>query len=687
MRTWSPPEDPEPLEEPSLSAARDLLAGMLSTANQHGTLFGSYVLFEKLGRGGFGIVFRAQRVGSDHAVALKQMRGWDHATAEERREFLAGAETAAALSHSGIVRVLEVGEINDCPFYAMDLAAGGSLASALELGQPSQAQAARWVRAIALAVHHAHSCEVLHRDLKPANILLDQAHVPLVADFGSAKRLGEQGQCLESADGVLSYYMAPEQARADARALTRRADIYSLGVILYELLTGQVPYEQLAFADWIQELVSPDPVRAPSTLEPDVNPDLELICLKCLEKEPSRRYESAASLAADLDLVLHGWRPGNLREGALSRAVRWIRLNPLRSALAAAAGLLGLALVVGVLALFQTEREQQRTALETNAFIANSQAGALLSQLREFADRTERCGRKPSVRALILASAVSEDSSELESCALGFQGAYVSAPDGRLLAQWPPPGTSVLGKNYAFRGYFRGARELAAHALPGAFLGPAYRAESSGQLQFAFAVPILGSQGEWLGSVVAALAADSAIGQVRMQDSIESGRIVALLGPRDRDRATPEAQTSTDFDFIVHPQLRHGREVALHNPSRATLERAFGLVATPGEQFSLRWAPPLLSSDYRDPLLQPTHSSLAAFAPVGRTGYVVVVETSKDAVRRDGRALAQKVAWRAGAPLAMGLLLLGLGVLSSTRRRRSLERPASKKHAARQPIA
>ena len=635
--------------------------------------FGDYLLLETLGRGGYGIVFRARHRDSGELVALKQMRGGAQATPEERSAFLASAARTATFEHAGIARVREIGESDGCPFFTMDLFSG-DLAAALELGQPSQAQAARWMHDIALAVHHAHSCEVLHHDLKPANILLDEAGAPFVADFGSAKRLSQQGECLESADGLVGFYMAPEQVTVDARTMTRRADIYSLGVILYELLTGQVPYEQLAFADWIAELVSPHPVRPPLELEPEVNRDLQLICLKCLEKEPNRRYESAKLLAEDLDHVLHGWHPPHARpERALSRAVRRVRRHPLRSALFAGATLLALMTMITALSLLQAEREQEHRALETNAFIANGQAAALLYQLRDFADRTERCGKRPGVRNLLLAGAVSQDSSALESCARGFHAVYVAAPDGRLLAQWPAPSAPILGKNYAFRGYFRGASELAALARSDAYLGPAYLAESNGSLQFAFAAPVFGSDGDWLGSVISGLAVDSTLGQVNMQDSARSGRVVALLGPRDKDRTTPEALGSQDFDFIVHPKLGHGREVALHNPSRAGLDRAFGLAVTAGEQFSLRWAPPLLLSDYHDPLFDTARNFLAAFAPVGRTGYVVVVQTSKDAVRRDGRALAKKLTFRVAAPLAGGLLLLGIWATSSVRRRRSLE--------------
>ncbi|HYQ04598.1 MAG TPA: serine/threonine protein kinase [Polyangiaceae bacterium] len=650
-----------------------------------GTPFGDYLTFDELGRGRFGVVVRALHTSSGTFVALKQMLAAEHSTPAERRAFLMGADIAARLEHPGIARVIEVGQVGNCPFFSMDLHAT-DLQKVLDTGQPSQARAARWMQQVATAVHHAHAREVLHHDLKPANILLDESGVSRVSDFGSAKRLSKDGECLESGGRLIGYYMAPEQASGEARDLTRRADIYSLGAILYEMLTGQVPYEQLSFADWISELVSDNPVRSPRELEPELNRDLELICLKCLEKDPNRRYELAGHLAEDLDFVLHGWRPRYARpESSLARVITWTRHHPLQSSVLAGVVLLGASLTITAASLRDSEKEQERSALETNAFIANSQAGALLSQLREFADRTERCAQRPSTRALLQAGEIREDGSALEACTRGFHAVYVSNPEGKLLSQSPLP-VSVLGRNYEFRGYFRCSRELAQQGTPSACLGPAYLAESNGQLQIAFAAPVFGNNGEWIGSLVTGLTVDSAIGQVKMEDAPGSGRIVALLGPRDRDRSTPEPRRAS-FDFIVHPRLVQGQEVPLHEPSPATLDRAFGLAVTPGEQFSLRWAPPLLVPDYHDPLLEPGRSSLAAFAPVGRTGYVVVVQTSRDAVRRDGRALAAKLAWRVGAPLAFSLLLLGFALFSTVRRKRSLEAPRRAKRRGTTPVS
>ncbi|HYP99590.1 MAG TPA: protein kinase [Polyangiaceae bacterium] len=677
-----PSPDPPELDPPGLSEARSLLADVLTSVEQHGTLFGGYLLFEKLGHGGSGVVYRARRVGSDTIVALKQMRGGAQATAEERRDFLAGAKTLAGLAHSehavGIAPVLDFGEHEGCPFYTMPLFEGGDLAAALADGRPSQAQAARWIAAAAKAVDYAHSKRVLHCDLKPANILLDANGSAWVADFGSARKLSEHGACDESGSGLLSYYMAPEQGIIGMRGLTRQADIYSLGVVLYELLSGRVPYEELGFAHWFVALATAEPIRAPSEFEPGVNPHLELICLKCLEKEPSARYSSAALLAEDLELVLAGWSPLHARPPrVMSRSLRWLRRHPSLAFVFAAVLVLATAVSVALLSIWQDDREQQQAALETNGFIANSQAGALLFQLREFADRIEHCARQPSVAALLRRGEVAEEANLGQVCGAGFREVYLFDVSGRLLAHEPPAKQSILGKSYAFRGYFRGARELAERGLPGAFLGPAYRSESNEQLQFALGVPVHDANGDWLGVAAGSLEVASTIGQVGLTDASGGGRVVALLGPRDHDRA---ATQTPRLDFIIHPHLAHGREVAVADPSRAILRLA--PVAPPGEQFALHWSAPLLQSDYRDPLLPSLTPSLAAFAPVGRTGYVVAIQTPTSAVLSHGRNLANRLVWRAGAPGALGLGFLSLFMLRSASRRTKLERRPGAKTAS-----
>lgn len=185
------------------------------------------------------------------------------------------------------------------------------------------------------------------------------------------------------------------------------------------------------------------------------------------------------------------------------------------------------------------------------------------------------------------------------------------------------------------------------------------------------------AKGDWVGVAAGSLEVASTLGQVRLTDASGGGRLVALLGPRDRDRTVAPTPR---LDFIIHPELEQGREITVEDPSRTILRLAPN--APPGEQFALRWAAPLLLSDYRDPLLPSHASTLAAFAPVGQTGYVVAVETSTSALLSQGRTLAHRLVWRAGVPSALGLGLLSLMLLRGVSRRRRLERRPAWKDAA-----
>jgi hypothetical protein len=230
----------------------------------------------------------------------------------------------------------------------------------------------------------------------------------------------------------------------------------------------------------------------------------------------------------------------------------------------------------------------------------------------------------------------------------------------------------VLGKNFEFRDYFRGASALGRAAQRGVYLSRTYRAESSGIFTFCFAAPVFAADGTWLGNVVAALQAASAIGQVRMQGPAGSGRLVALLGPRDNERAWKGRALPTELFFVVHPRLSRGREVPLAGLARGALGSELGVGAPAGHQFALRWAEPRLVADYRDPLSEPAESWLAAFSPVGQTGYVVVVQTSREAAVGSNRILNHTLLVNMSLPLAVGFSLLILVARSPARRRRGL---------------
>jgi WD40 repeat protein/tRNA A-37 threonylcarbamoyl transferase component Bud32 len=323
-----------------------------------------YEVIEELGRGAMGVVYKARQRGLNRMVALKLIRTGAHASAQQRARFQAEVAALARLQHPGIVQIHEVGEFHGLPFFAMDYLAGGPLHRKLR-GQPlPPREAARLAASLARAVQHAHEAGVLHRDLKPSNILLDGGGGVRVVDFGLAKHLNAvQGPtCTGTVIGTPSY-MAPEQAHGHNRKLGPAADVYSLGAILYELLTGRPPFKAANPTETILQVVSDEPV-APSRLTARLPPALEVICLKCLAKSPARRYPSARALADDLERYLRG-EPIQARPvSAPVRALLWARRRPAAAAVLALAGVMGLAVVVGLFWFARYQQGQRREADE-----------------------------------------------------------------------------------------------------------------------------------------------------------------------------------------------------------------------------------------------------------------------------------------------------------------------------------
>jgi WD40 repeat protein/predicted Ser/Thr protein kinase len=292
-----------------------------------------YEVLGELGRGGMGVVFKARQRGLNRLVALKFLRWGADASPEERARFRREAEAVARLQHANVVQVHEVGEQDGRPFLALEFLEGGSLARQLD-GTPRPARpAAQLIAALARAVHAAHRLNIVHRDLKPDNVLLTADGTPKVADFGLAKLL-DRTQSQTDSGAVLGTpsYMSPEQARGQSRAIGPATDVYALGALLYELVTGRPPFRGETAVDTVMQVVAGEPVR-PSQLNPRLPRDLETVCLKCLQKEPAKRYASAEDLAEDLGRFLAG-RPVAARPvGMLGRGWRWCRRNPRGAAL------------------------------------------------------------------------------------------------------------------------------------------------------------------------------------------------------------------------------------------------------------------------------------------------------------------------------------------------------------------
>jgi WD40 repeat protein len=349
--------------------------------------FGTYDLLEELGRGGMGIVYKARHDSLNRLVAVKMILMGPHAFPAERERFRREAEAAAHLDHPHIVPIYEVGECEGRPYFSMKLLEGGTLAGHVpRLGQDPRA-AARLLAEVAGAVHYAHQHGILHRDLKPANILLDARGQPYVSDFGLARRVEEDSNLTQSGAIVgTPTYMAPEQALGQGKRLSTAADIYALGVILYELLTGRPPFKEATTLDTLFQVTHEQPVP-PSRLRPRLPRDLETICLKCLEKEPHRRYGSARELADDLRNFLDG-KPTRARPvGRPERLLKWARRRPM---LAAVYGLLGLAAVLGSAVGAATWLWQSAAQARDQAEDARREASRARDQLDEANKKLER---------------------------------------------------------------------------------------------------------------------------------------------------------------------------------------------------------------------------------------------------------------------------------------------------------
>jgi serine/threonine-protein kinase len=304
-----------------------------------------YEILSELGRGGMGVVYKARQKSLNRTVALKMILAGLDAGEQELERFRREAETLASLQHPNIVQIHEVGEHEGRPFFSLEYVDGGSLGDELT-GTPLPARrAAQMIETLARAMHAAHAQNIVHRDLKPANVLLTVDGVLKITDFGLAKRLGQTARTRTGAIVGTPSYMAPEQADGKASAIGPAADIYALGALLYEMLTGRPPFKAETPLDTVLQLVSQEPV-APRQLQPKLPRDLETICLKCLHKQPERRYPSALDLANDLRRFLRG-EPIKARPiSRAQRASKWVKRRPALAALLTVSGLALLALLV-----------------------------------------------------------------------------------------------------------------------------------------------------------------------------------------------------------------------------------------------------------------------------------------------------------------------------------------------------
>lgn len=298
-----------------------------AAVNLQGSHFGEYELLEEIARGGMGIVFKARQVGANRIVALKMVLAGQFASLEDLRRFRTEIEAAASLDHPNIVPIYEVGEHSGRHYYTMKLIEGGSLAQHIATLRQEPRRAAQLLAAVARAIHYAHQRGILHRDLKPANILLDAHGQPQVTDFSLAKQVDHDNNMTQE-DVILGTpsYMAPEQATGVKSETTTAADVYSLGAILYEVLTGRPPFVAETPLETLLLVTAKDPTP-PRQLDPAVPRELEFICLKCLEKDPAARYLSAQELAEELTRYANDESIRAMPTNLVTRGRRWCRRN------------------------------------------------------------------------------------------------------------------------------------------------------------------------------------------------------------------------------------------------------------------------------------------------------------------------------------------------------------------------
>ena len=631
---------------------------LLLAVPEHPTEIDGFRILRALGEGGFGRVFLASRGGQQ--VALKVMRDSAFANARARKWFYKERELLSELRDPGIVPIREVGKYKGSPYFTMEYMSGGTLRQRMTARQFTPREAAELMIRIAQIVQFLHSdpgrAPVLHRDLRPENILFDSEGKPRVADFGIAKVASEETVWSAGTNQVgCAPYMAPERFGVDP-VLTAASDVYSLGVMLYELLTGSLPFEN---SEPRSRQIPPR--RSLKHLQRF----LRTFVLNALEKEPALRYQTAQAFAEDLQRALDEKPPQHLPlRPVQARIWHWVRRTPFVAAVLVWVA----AFVVVVSQGLNVVNTEQRRALDQrqldNSAMASLQAVAMKFQLQEYARRMAELARDPAVRSLLNEPTIVSPAQALIDRMGPFNTVFVMAADGQQRARSTRREWWYLKRSFAFRDYFRSARLLAqtvCHpAASGAtkwtgesagYIARAYSSEHNGMFEFAISAPVCDERG-WVGIVAGTIPVKAALGSVLLADDDER-HISALIGPRDNERMNGSRALPTGFTFVAHPRLQQGELREQSNLDPTSLRAELGI---PSDSGARRYTKPLRIDDYVDPLF-PSQRWAAAFAPVGVSGYVVVVQTRRESPSVP-RLLFDLLAVPAGIPLSLALAVL-----------------------------
>jgi serine/threonine-protein kinase len=381
-----------------------------------------YQILGEVGRGGMGVVYKARQRGLNRLVALKMILAAHHADAQQRVRFHAEAESVARLQHPNIVQIYEVGEQDGLPYFSLEFVDGGSLDKKLAGSPQAPRQAAQLMETLARAMHFAHEQGIVHRDLKPANILITPDGTPKISDFGLAKRL-EEGDSSQTKSGSIlgtPSYMSPEQARGDVRRVGPPSDLYALGAILYELLTGRPPFQGASAMDTVTRVTRDEPVP-PTRVQPKTPLDLETICLKCLQKEPARRYADCFELAEDLRRFLSGEPILARPVGKVERLWRWCQRNPKLASANAVVFLLLLVVSVG----------STWAALAIRAEKERAEQNAIRAKVNERVAQRQKLTAEENEQKAKASETLAEDQAELALNTLGLLISKVQSQLGK----------------------------------------------------------------------------------------------------------------------------------------------------------------------------------------------------------------------------------------------------------------
>lgn len=655
---------------------------LLTGLPEERVLIGDYERFQLLGEGAMGRVFLAKHVDSDEVVALKLAKVELLEQPGGHALFRQQVKIESALRHPNILPVQGSGHHQGQPFVVMPLMESGTLAESENAARYAEPSArSRLVLSIARAIQFAHERGVLHCDIKPENILFDAAWEPRVSDFGLARSFGTPNSSdFVAIQGGTYGWMSPEQVRGDS--LTTASDVYALGLLLHWLSIGGV----VRGDDWSSAVRSllEVPLRRWS---PELAWGLTAIARRALQENPAQRYGSAAALVEDLERLL-AERP--LRDQSVpiwGRAWHWAQRHP--GARNAIFLLLPMFALITLLMAAAQRGELRRAVLDVNAYAASGQAAAVLYQLREYAEVIERAAADPAVQALTHGAlsvppprpgeGVGQDPCRTQRAleqpdalvpyASKFATILVLDTAGcpRARISEDPAQPDYVRSSYDWREYFASAARDAERPERITYVRKAYRSSISQQIKFAVSSPVF-AEGKWVGVITGAKVAASTLDLPRMKRSESGERMTVLVGAFEGENTGPHLPASgpPEFTLLAHGQLPRGKKVTLDEATAVELELAFHGSNASARQFELSTALPLQRADYLDPLLGGRW--LAAFAPVGATGYVVLVQTRDSVAIRPSNGLA-----RIGFGLAFGsgLLLTLWGSFYLWRRKRT----------------